>query len=215
MRILRFNVGPLDNNTYLMVDESTREAAIVDPSFDSAGVWDRVEQDGLTLVRVLNTHAHIDHVVENALFVERSGAPLALHPADLPLLHAMSEQAAWMGVPPPRPAEPTHALCHGESIRIGGEAVTVAHTPGHSPGSVSFVGDGFVLSGDALFAGSIGRTDLPGGDLTQLLRSIHGRLLTLPDATIVYPGHGHETTIGRERRSNLFLQGTHERDDAD
>jgi hydroxyacylglutathione hydrolase len=206
MRLLRYNVGPLDNNTYLLVDEPTGEAVIVDPSFDSAPIWEEVTANGWKLTWVLNTHAHIDHVVENTLFVERSGAPLALHPNDLPLLHALPQQATWMGIEPPAAIEPTHLLADGETIPFGQSVLKVALTPGHSPGSVSFVGDGFVLSGDALFAGSIGRTDLPGGNHAQLIEAIRARLLTLPDETLVYPGHGGATTIGDERRSNPFLQ---------
>jgi hydroxyacylglutathione hydrolase len=207
MQIHRYNIGPLDNNTYALVDEPTGQAAIVDPSFDSAPIWDEVTANGWTLAWVLNTHAHIDHVVENALFVERSGAPLALHPDDLPLLRALPQQAAWMGMDPPVYAEPTHFLADGETIAFGESVLTVALTPGHSPGSVSFLGDGFVLSGDVLFAGSIGRTDLPGGSYEQLVQSIRTRLLVLPDETAVYPGHGPTTTIGEERRNNPFLLG--------
>lgn len=205
MRVLRFHVGPLDNNTYLVVDEAAGEAAVVDPSFESAPVWDHVEANAWRVVWVLNTHAHIDHVVENALFVAKSGAPLALHPDDLPLLRGLAGQAAWLGVETPRPAEPTRLLADGDRLPLGSSALTVAHVPGHSPGSVGFLGEGFVLVGDALFAGSIGRTDLPGGNLERLLHSIRTRLLTLPDETVVYPGHGPETTIGQERRSNPFL----------
>jgi hydroxyacylglutathione hydrolase len=206
LKVTTYNVGPLDNNTYLLVDEATSQAAIVDPSFDSAKIWDDITAQGLKLVWVLNTDAHIDHVVENALFVERSGAPLALHPDDLPLLEAMPMQANWLGMEPPRHAQPSHLLADNETINIGESVVTVAITPGHSPGSVSFIGEGWVIAGDALFAGSVGRTDLPGGNSATLLNAIQTRLMTLPDDTIVYPGHGSSTTIGHERRTNPFLK---------
>lgn len=205
MRVYPFHVGPLDNNVYLVVDEARGCAAIVDPSFDSRGIWKVVVENGWRLVWVLNTHAHFDHVIENAFFVEVSGAPLALHPDDLPLLRALPQQAAWFGMEAPPPSEPTHLLAEGESIPIGSGSLQVLHTPGHSPGGVSFLGEGFVIVGDALFAGSIGRTDLPGGDISQLLQSIRTRLLSLPDDTRVYPGHGPETTIGRERETNPYL----------
>ncbi len=205
MHVERFNVGPLDNNTYLLIDEAACEAALVDPSFDSRPIWETIQDNGVKVAWLLNTHAHIDHVVENAFFVEKTQALAALHPADLPLLHAMETQAAWMGMEPPRIVEPGHLFEDGEEIRIGRHTVRIAHTPGHSPGSVSLIGDGFVISGDALFSGSIGRTDLPGGSLDQLLEAIRTRLLTLPDETIVYPGHGATTTIGRERSANPFL----------
>lgn len=206
MRVETFNVGPLDNNTYVLVDESTGEAALVDPSFESRPVWDAIQRAGWKITWLLNTHAHIDHVVENAFFAEQTGAPLALHDADLPLLHAMEAQARWMGVPAPVVIQPAYSFTDGEEIAIGGERIRVAHTPGHSPGSVSLIGDGFVLGGDVLFAGSIGRTDLPGGNLDTLIDTIRIRLYALPDDTRVYAGHGPATTIGHERRTNPFVK---------
>jgi hydroxyacylglutathione hydrolase len=207
VRIERYNVGPLDNNTYVLVDESTGEAALVDPSFDSRPVWDSIQRAEWKITWLLNTHAHIDHVVENAYFAELTGAPLALHDADLPLLNGMDAQARWMGILAPTVIQPTYSLTDGEEIAIGTERIRVAHTPGHSPGSVSLIGDGFVVLGDVLFAGSIGRTDLPGGNLDTLRNSIRSRLYVLPDDTRVYPGHGAATTIGRERRTNPFVTG--------
>jgi hydroxyacylglutathione hydrolase len=205
MRVHKYRLGPLDNNTYIVLDEESGDAAIIDPSFDSVPLWQDIKNSGWTLAWVLNTHAHIDHVVENAFFVEKSGAPLALHPDDLTLLRGLPNQAAWMGMETPREMEPTHHLADGEVISIGNGKLRVACTPGHSAGSVSFIGDGFAIVGDALFAGSIGRTDLPGGNHDQLLGAIRARLLVLPDETIVYPGHGPETTIGHERLTNPFL----------
>jgi glyoxylase-like metal-dependent hydrolase (beta-lactamase superfamily II) len=207
LRIETYNVGPLDNNTYVLVDESTGEAALVDPSFESRPVWDAIQRAGWKITWLLNTHAHIDHVVENAFFAELTSAPLALHDADLPLLNAMGSQARWMGVPPPAVIQPAYSFTDGEEIAIGRERIRVVHTPGHSPGSVSLVGEGFVVAGDVLFAGSIGRTDLPGGNLDTLLNAIRTRLYVLPDNTRVYPGHGAATTIGRERSSNPFVTG--------
>ena len=206
MRVERFNVGPLDNNTYLLVDEDSGDTALIDPSFDSRPVWNEIQSNGWKVTWLLNTHAHIDHVVENVYFAEKTHAPVAMHPLDLPLLHAMNMQAKWMDCPPPPVMEPTRLLADNEEIQIGVQTVKVILTPGHSPGSVSFVGDGFVICGDALFAGSIGRTDLPGGNHDQLITAIKTRLLTLPDDTIVYPGHGDTSTIGIEKRTNPYVQ---------
>lgn len=205
MQVLKYRLGPLDNNTYLLVDEATRQTAIIDPSFDSRKIWETIQQEGYVLTWVLNTHAHIDHVVENRYFVGMSGAPLALHPDDQPLLDNLAGQAKWMGIEPPLTATPTHALAHEEVISIGESTLKVVSTPGHSPGSVSFLGEGFAIAGDALFAGCIGRTDLPGGNYNQLIASIRTQLLSLPDETRVYPGHGEETSIGEERANNPYL----------
>jgi hydroxyacylglutathione hydrolase len=206
MRVIRYNLGPLDNNTYLVVDESSGDTAIVDPTFGSRSVWADVERNGYRLRYVLNTHAHIDHVVENAYFARVSGAPLALHPDDLPLLRAMDTQAMWLGMDPPEPRDPDIWLKARGRIGLGDGELTVVHTPGHSPGHVSLLGPGFALVGDVLFQGSIGRTDLPGGNLEELLSSIQRELLPLSDDTVVYTGHGPITTIGDEKRTNPFLQ---------
>lgn len=205
LTVIAYSVGPLDNNTYVIVDGSTNEAIVIDPSFDSAPIIDDIRARGLRVTEIVNTHAHIDHVVENARFMEEFGVGLALHPADVPFLTGLAEQAAWLGLPCPRESRPTKLLSDGDIIRIGAGTVRVVHTPGHSPGSVSLIGDGFAIVGDVLFADSVGRTDLPGGSMPDLLASINDKLLTLPDETLVYPGHGPSTTIGRERRQNPFL----------
>jgi len=207
LRVLHFSVGPLDNNTYLVADEAAAEAVVVDPSFGSRPVLDAVRDRGWRIAAIVNTHCHLDHVVENRWFVEQTGAPLVLHAGELPLMERLDAQAAWMGVPVPDATAPGRLVEDGESLAVGAGALRVVLTPGHSPGRISLLGPGFVIVGDVLFAGSIGRTDLPGGSLEQLLDSIRRRLLVLPDETIVYPGHGPETTIGRERRSNPFLAG--------
>jgi glyoxylase-like metal-dependent hydrolase (beta-lactamase superfamily II) len=203
-----FGGGPLENNTYLILDEETGQAAVVDPTWETEGDLDRLLKRGVTLAWILNTHGHYDHIVNNAVWKRRTGAPLAIHATDVPLLEAMREQAAWMGIPhgedsPP----PDHLLADEETIPVGGLTVKVLHTPGHSPGGVTFLVGEVAIVGDALFAGSIGRTDLPGGDQDVLLEAIRTRLLTLPDSTRVLPGHGPETTIGAERRTNPFLVG--------
>ena len=206
MAILRYELGPMDNNTYLVVDEATQEAAVVDPSFDSESLWPEILAKGYTVRYILNTHAHFDHVLGNAFFVEKTKAPLALHHADLELLHALSEQGRMFQVETTPSPEPTFFLTEGQVITLGATQIQVIHTPGHSPGGVTFlIGDAAIV-GDCLFARSIGRTDLPGASFQTLMHSLRTRLLTLPDSTQVLPGHGPLTTIGAERRNNPFLQ---------
>jgi glyoxylase-like metal-dependent hydrolase (beta-lactamase superfamily II) len=149
----------------------------------------------------------VDHILGVAPVVEATGVPVYLHPADRPWYDALPEQAERFGLSASAPPPPGMELADGVSITLGGLSFEVRHVPGHTPGHVAFVGHGAAVVGDALFAGSIGRTDLPGGDTETLLSSIRGKLLTLPDETVVYPGHGPPTTIGRERRTNPFLTG--------
>jgi hydroxyacylglutathione hydrolase len=206
LKLETFTVGPLGNNVYLVIDESSGHAALVDPSFESEPILDLVRERGLRLDWILNTHAHYDHVVNNALFKRGTGAPLAIHPADLPLLEGMAEQAAWMGIPHGEDSPPPDRLLEeGDVIEVGSLRLEVRHTPGHSPGGITFVVADAALVGDALFAGSIGRYDLPGGDGPTLIRAVRAKLFTLPDETRVYPGHGPATTIGVEKRTNPFF----------
>lgn len=206
MTIRRYSLGPMDNNTYLLTDEATGEAALVDPSFDSEKLLPEVLAPGLSLRYILNTHAHFDHIIGNAFYAERTGAPIALHRADLPLLQALPTQAAMFGFEAASSPEPSLWLEEGQTLILGGTKIEVRFTPGHAPGHVVFLIGDTVLAGDCLFAGSIGRTDLPGGSPETLLHSIRTQLLTLPDETKVLPGHGEPTTIGRERRTNPFLK---------
>src|SRR5436309_2648470 len=157
LRVIKYRCGPLDNNTYIIADEAASEAVLIDPSFQSEPLWGVIQSHGWRIREILNTHAHIDHITENALFQELTGAPIGMHQDDLPTLEAMPMQAGWMGIEPPLTPEPSHWLEAGELILIGAGKLEVRLTPGHSPGSVSFVGPGFVISGDALFAGSVGR----------------------------------------------------------
>jgi glyoxylase-like metal-dependent hydrolase (beta-lactamase superfamily II) len=202
-----YNVGPMDNNTYVIGDEATHEAMVVDPGFGSETVLDALEGSEWRIRLVLNTHAHLDHVAENAAFVKRFECGLALHPGDMPLMESMNSQAQWFGVPTPQTVTPTVALSDGMVLSIGGESVRVVHTPGHSPGSVCFAGPDWIIVGDLVFAGGIGRADLPGGDYETLIASIRDRILSEDDAVSLHPGHGPATTVGRERRTNPFLIG--------
>jgi len=207
MRIVQIPNGQFIENCYLVVDEQSRECAIVDPGEEAGLILHKVAATGAKPVAIWLTHAHIDHVLGVPRVAAETGAPVWLHAADRPLYDAVPEQAAWFGLEASALPPPDRAWAHGETVRVGTVDFHVRHTPGHSPGSVSLVGPGVVLGGDVLFAGSIGRTDLPGGDFDTLIASIERELLSLPDATIVYSGHGPETTVGRERRANPFLTG--------
>ncbi len=203
--VQRFELGPFQNNVYLLEDARRRECWLVDPSIDSESVLDEIERRGLTLRVILNTHAHLDHIYNNRLFKERTGAPIWIHAADVPLLQAARQQGEMFGIPVPPSPPPDRLLADGERLPFAGVEFEVLHTPGHTPGGICLHTPGLLLAGDTLFAGSIGRTDLPGGSYETLIRSIRDRLLPLPDATRVLSGHGPETTIGRERRANPFV----------
>ncbi len=207
MKILGFSVGPLQANAYLAVCEDTGASALVDPGAEPERLLDAAAQEGARVEAILLTHAHLDHIAGVAVAARQTGAPVYLHPAEVPLYRAAPEQGRSFGLELEPPPDPDRALEEGQVIAIGSGALEVRHTPGHSPGHVCLIGDGFALVGDCVFAGSIGRTDLPGGDYRALLEAIHGKLLTLPDETVLYPGHGPATTVGRERESNPFLTG--------
>jgi glyoxylase-like metal-dependent hydrolase (beta-lactamase superfamily II) len=203
-----FPVGPLHCNCTILGDEVTHEAIVVDPGDNIPEILSRLEKHGLTLRQIVITHAHIDHIGGAVQLKKATGAPVLLNQKDLALLNIMEIQAGWLGVPTPEVALPDASADDGLAIGLSSLAAEVLHTPGHTPGSIClfFPKQHLLLAGDTLFAGSIGRTDLPGGDGRQILRSLRDRLLVLPDATRVLPGHGAETTIGEERQSNPFLQ---------
>jgi glyoxylase-like metal-dependent hydrolase (beta-lactamase superfamily II) len=204
--IRQLTLGVAGTNCYVVGCESTREGVVIDPSDDGARILAMVEQESLAIRYVLNTHAHFDHILANRVVMEATGAPLALHPQDLPLLHA-GGGAELFGIEAESSPDPTIHLAEGMEVRFGRHAFHVLFTPGHSPGHVSFYDreEGVVFDGDVLFAAGIGRTDLPGGDYETLMESIHSKLLVLPDATRVYPGHGPTTTLGAERVNNPWL----------
>lgn len=215
LSVQSFVVSPFAENTYVLSSEG--EAAIVDPGTASRAerqaVEAYVEAAGLTVRHLLLTHAHIDHVFGCHHFAERYGADAEhggwqLHPADAPLLDNAVVQGELFGVRVDPPPPPAHDLAAGDEILLGDATLRVRHVPGHSPGSVAFYSeaDGLLIGGDVLFQGSIGRTDLWQGSLDVLLASIRDEVLTLPDDTVVYSGHGPRTTVGAERRSNPFLR---------
>jgi glyoxylase-like metal-dependent hydrolase (beta-lactamase superfamily II) len=205
LEILRFTYGPFAENTYVVVGPSGRRAMVVDPGIDSEPVLDAVRQRGLTVALILNTHGHLDHVACNAFFKRETGAPIAIHAADLPFLRNVSRQASLYGLSaedsPPAELE----LVEGVELPFDGATFDVIHTPGHTPGGVCVRRGDQMLVGDTLFSGSVGRTDLPGGDWNALMSSIREKLFILPDDVHCLPGHEGATTIGRERRTNPFV----------
>jgi glyoxylase-like metal-dependent hydrolase (beta-lactamase superfamily II) len=207
MKIVQIPNGAFVENSYLVIDEASGTCAVVDPGEGAGLILHKVEQAGVRPVAIWVTHAHLDHVMGVAQVRSATGAPVWLHAADRPLYDRVPQQAEAFGFSAAAVPAPDHAWAHGDVARVGGLSFQVRHTPGHSPGSVSLVGEGVAFVGDVLFQGSIGRTDLPGGDHQTLIDSIERELLVLPDSTIVYSGHGPQTTIGAERRSNPFLTG--------
>jgi hydroxyacylglutathione hydrolase len=203
--IRSFTGGAFAQNGYLVSCAGSGAGILVDPGAAVQEMLRAAEQGGVAVELIVLTHAHIDHVEGVARAKRETGAPILLHPDDEPLYRAAPTQAQWFGLEM-EPLPPVdRALPDGERIRFGGCELEVRHTPGHAPGHVVLVGEGAVLAGDCVFAGSIGRTDLPGGDFQTLMRSIRARILTLPDETALYPGHGPETTVGHERATNPFL----------
>src|SRR5262245_30691746 len=199
------NLGPLDNNTYVVACSETREAAVIDVGFDPEAVVDEIRRAELRLTLLLNTHAHYDHAAGMREVQRKLGGTYWLHPDDRPLLARLSEQGAAFGFPPASPPDDIHDLSDGQRIAVGRHELGVLFTPGHSPGHVCFLAGEHLWCGDVLFAGSVGRTDLPGGSWPDLERSIRDRLFTLPDSVRVHPGHGPATTIGHEKRDNPFV----------
>jgi hydroxyacylglutathione hydrolase len=206
LSVKRFVCGPLENNVYVVVNDAAGCCAIIDPAPGSARVLAHVEKQALAVRYLLLTHGHFDHVFALAEFHAKFGAPIALHPGDREMYDRLPETAAQWGVPDAQtPPPPDILLEHGQVLDLDGAAITVRHTPGHSPGQVAFVLPGHALVGDTLFRRGIGRWDLPGADYHTLERSIREQLYTLPPETVVWPGHGPETTIDEEIQHNPYI----------
>jgi glyoxylase-like metal-dependent hydrolase (beta-lactamase superfamily II) len=201
-------VGPLQCNCSILGDETSLEAIVVDPGDEIERIVAILDKHNLTVKQIVITHAHIDHIAGAQRLKRLTGAPILYNQNDLPLVKMMDVQAGWLGIPTPEVSAPDDTLDDGKLISITGLSGSILHTPGHTQGSVCLYlpDQTLLLAGDTLFAGSVGRTDLPGGNTHQLLTSIHDRLLTLPDEVTVIPGHGDRTYIGAERESNPFLQ---------
>jgi hydroxyacylglutathione hydrolase len=202
-------VGPFQENCYIVGDEETGVAALIDPGDEATRIAMAVEQTGLDVGSIIVTHAHIDHVGAVAALTDEYACPVLMHAEAEPMLEALPTQAMMMGIRFGKVPGVDRYVKDEDVLEVGDLRLRSLYTPGHAPGHLAFYleDEGLVLSGDALFAGSVGRVDLPGGSMEVLMQSIEERLLTLPDDTVLYPGHGPRTTIGNERTSNPFLQG--------
>jgi hydroxyacylglutathione hydrolase len=202
-------VGMLQCNCSIFGDEATREAIVIDPGDEIEDILGVLARHNLTVKAIVITHAHIDHIGGAAKLKAATGAPVYMNAKDQELYDGLDMQAAWLGMEPPARTDIDSPARDGDSLTLGETAFHILHTPGHTQGSISLwiPAENKLVAGDTLFRDSLGRTDLPGGDGRQILRSIHARLLVLPEAAIVIPGHGSSTTIGREKARNPFLQG--------
>jgi glyoxylase-like metal-dependent hydrolase (beta-lactamase superfamily II) len=191
-------------NCFILGCDQTLEAAVIDPGDDVDRILQKLAESKLTLRYIINTHGHFDHVGGNRRLKEATGAPILIHALDAPMLAELSRHAATFGMHVQDSPPPDQTVADGDTICFGKLTLEVLHTPGHTPGGISLATDGTVFVGDTLFAGSIGRTDFPGGDFDTLIRSIHTKLFTLEDTVTVFTGHGPETSIGHEKRTNPF-----------
>jgi glyoxylase-like metal-dependent hydrolase (beta-lactamase superfamily II) len=204
--IKKLEVGPIMANCFILGCEDTREAVVIDPGDDPDRILMTLAKEKLTVKYLIDTHGHFDHVGANRRMKEVTGAELAIHPDDVPMLAQLARSAASFGLSAENSPEPDLLLNEGDTVSFGNITLKVIHTPGHSRGGICLYTPGHLFAGDTLFAGSIGRTDLPGGDYDTLIDSIKQKLLILPDDTRVYTGHGPETTIADEKRMNPFLR---------
>jgi len=198
-------VGPLAVNAYLVEHVATRKAVVIDPGGDGEAILGEIARLGLTVTKILLTHGHFDHVGAVGLLREKTGAPVHIHPGDVDRMTGASRQGMLFGLSVPDPPPPDVLVEEGNTVGFEDREFLVAHTPGHTPGCVSYIGEKMAFVGDLIFAGSIGRTDLPGGNHRQLIESVRKKIFPLPDDTVLFPGHGPATTVGEEKRSNPFF----------
>ncbi len=205
MKLRKLTVGSLGANCYILWDEKDKEAIVIDPGGEGERIIEAIRKDSLKIKSIVDTHTHIDHIGSNDFLREKTKAPLLVHSADVFLLQNAELNLSALTGEDRSFGPPDRVLGEGDEIRVGGFSLRVLHTPGHTPGSVCLYGDDKLFSGDTLFAGGIGRTDLAGGSFGELQESIKDKILTLPDEVAVYPGHGPSTTVGKERRCNVFI----------
>jgi glyoxylase-like metal-dependent hydrolase (beta-lactamase superfamily II) len=202
----QLSVGPLETNCYIVWDRDTRKAAVIDPGGDDDLIAQQIARLELDVEWVLITHGHLDHCFSAGSIARRCGAGIGMHPADIGhLTDGLEIAALYYDISAYERFTPTRFLTDGDVINLGSSAISVIHTPGHSQGGLCFLTDAGVFCGDTIFAGSVGRTDFPGGSSEQLVESIRKKILTMDDSTRLYPGHGPATSVGEERRSNPFL----------
>jgi len=201
----QLSVGPLQVNCFVVACQRTREAMVIDPGDDGPRILQLAESNGYQVKKIVNTHGHFDHIGANQPVKEATGAVLMMHEADLPLLQNARNHAQAYGLTVSPSPDPDKFLNEGDVFSVGEHSFSIFHVPGHSPGSICLLSDGHLFVGDVLFAGSVGRTDLPGGDFDALVEGVREKLFRLPADTIVHPGHGPDTTIGREKQMNPFV----------
>ncbi|MEZ4526827.1 MAG: MBL fold metallo-hydrolase [Desulfobacterales bacterium] len=206
MIIESLEVGPIMANCFILGCEKTKEAVVIDPGGDADLILMELARLGLKVKYLINTHGHFDHVGANKRMKAVTGAPILIHAGDAPMLMRLSKDALMFGLTAENSPEPDQNINDGDKIRFGEITLKVIHTPGHSPGGVALLTEGHVFVGDTLFSGSIGRTDLPGGDYNTLISSVRSKLFILDDSTVVHCGHGPDTTIGREKQYNPFFR---------
>jgi glyoxylase-like metal-dependent hydrolase (beta-lactamase superfamily II) len=191
-------------NCYIVYDDDQRTGIVIDPGDQGEVILEWIRKSGITIATIVDTHGHADHVAANKTVAEETGAKIAIHPADAGLL-SNQEYAIALGIAGFKNSRPDILLDDGDSVRVGKESLTVVHTPGHTPGGICLIGDDMAFVGDTVFAGSIGRTDLPGGSFQTLISSINEKILVLDEETVLLPGHGPETTVTMEKQDNPFL----------
>ena len=207
LRVCVMEVGPLVVNAYIVATTSSKKAVIVDPGDDGDAILREVRDRGLSVEKILLTHGHFDHVGAVRLLREKTGAPVHIHAEDASRMATARRQGLMFGLSVDDPPPPDVIVGEGDRIGFEGHEFRVVHTPGHTPGCVSYLCGRMAFVGDLIFAGSIGRTDLPGGSHERLLESVREKIFVLPDDTVIFPGHGPSTTVGEEKRSNPFFTG--------
>jgi len=207
LRVFVMEVGPLAENTYIVEHVASRQAAVVDPGDEGEEILDRLAERGITLEKILLTHGHFDHVGAVRTLKERTGAKIHIHADHADRMRTAGRQGGMFGLHVEDPPAPDVLLREGDRVTLGDQRFQVLHTPGHTPGHVTFLSGEMAFVGDLIFAGSIGRTDLPGGSFDDLIRAVREKIFVLPDRTVLFPGHGPATTVGEEKRSNPFFAG--------